>query len=58
MARRRRFHVGLVLSGVVVVLAGFTVAIVEVLHYPKASIWFVIAATVLAVALIRWLTHR
>jgi hypothetical protein len=46
------------LSGVVVILAGFAVAIVEVLHYPKGSIWFVVAATVLAVAAIRSITHR
>jgi hypothetical protein len=58
MARRRRSHVGLALSGVVVILAGFAVAIVEVLHYPKGSIWFVVAATVLAVAILRSMKHR
>ena len=55
--RRRRSHVGLVLAGVVVIAAGFAVAIVEALRLPKGSIWVVVAATVLLIALIRFTTR-
>jgi len=55
---RRRSHVGLVLSGAVVILAGFAIAIVEALHFPKGSIWFVVAATVVIVGAIRLLTRQ
>jgi hypothetical protein len=58
MPRRRRSHLGLILAGAVVIAAGFAIAIVEVLHLPKGSIWFVVAATVLVVAAIRSLTRR
>lgn len=56
--RRRRSHLGLVLAGGVVVVAGFTIALVEVLKLPKGSIWLVVAATIVLVALIRWVTRR
>jgi hypothetical protein len=55
---RRRSHLGLVLAGIVVILAGFAVAVVEVLRFPKGSIWVVVAVTVLLVAAIRALTKR
>jgi hypothetical protein len=58
MPRRRRSHFGLVLAGAVVIAAGFAIAIVEVLHLPKGSIWFVVAAAVVLVVLIRSITHR
>jgi len=57
MARRRRSHLGLALNGAVVILAGFAIALVEVLKYPKGSIWVVVAVTVVLVALIRLLTR-
>jgi hypothetical protein len=58
MTRRHRSHRGLVLAGVVVVLAGFAVALVEAYRLPKGSIWVVVGGTVVLVAVIRWLTRR
>ena len=58
MPRRRRSNVGLMLSGGVVIAAGFAVAIVEALHFPKASIWVVVSATILIVAAIRYFSRR
>jgi hypothetical protein len=55
---RRKSHLGLILAGAVVVVAGFAIAVVEVLHFPKGSIWAVVAVTVVLVALIRSLTPR
>jgi hypothetical protein len=56
-SRHRRSHVGLALAGAVVIAAGFAIAIVEALHYPKGSIWFVVAATFVVVGLIRFFTR-
>jgi hypothetical protein len=56
--RRRRAHAGLVLAGVVVILAGFAIALVEALELPKGSIWVVVGGTIVIVAGIRWLTRR
>jgi hypothetical protein len=53
---RRRSHRGLVLAGIVVILAGFAVALTEALHFPKGSIWVVVAVTVAIVAVIRRFT--
>jgi hypothetical protein len=52
-ASRRRSHRGLVLAGVVIVVAGFAVAVVEALRLPKGSIWVVVACAAVLVALIR-----
>ena len=56
--RSRKSHVGLLLSGAVVIAAGLAVALVEVLRFPKGSIWAVVGVTVILVALIRSLTKR
>ena len=56
--RPRRSHVALALSGAVVILAGFGIAIVEALKFPKASIWVLVGLTIAIVALIRWLDRR
>ncbi len=58
MPRRRRSKVGLVLSGVVVIAAGFAIAVVEALKLPKGAIWIVVGATIVLVAVIRGLTRR
>ena len=58
MTRRRRSHSGLVLAGVVVILAGFAIALVEAYKLPKGSIWVVVGGAVILVAAIRWLTRR
>ncbi len=47
---------GLVLAGAVVTIAGFGVAVVEVLHFPRGSIWVVVAIAAAVVAAIRVLT--
>jgi hypothetical protein len=57
-AARRRSHRGLVLAAVVIVMAGFAVAIVEALRLPKGSIWIVVAVAAVLVGIIRTLTSR
>jgi hypothetical protein len=49
---------GLILAGVVVIVAGFGIAIVEALRLPKASIWVVVGATIVLVAAIRLLSRN
>jgi hypothetical protein len=44
-------------AGAVVIAAGFGVAVVEVLKFPKGSIWVVVAAALLLVLLIRRATR-
>ncbi len=39
------------------IAAGFGVAIVELLHFPKGTIWVLVAAAGLSVAAIRRLTR-
>ena len=55
-AARRRSHRGLVLAAIVIVAAGFAVAIVEAMRMPKGSIWIVVVVAALLVAMIRALT--
>ena len=57
MPRRHRANVGLILSGVVVMAAGFGIAIVEALKLPKFSIWVVVVTTIVLVAAIRTFTR-
>jgi hypothetical protein len=57
MARRRR-HLSFVLCGAVVIAAGFGIAVVEALRFPKGSIWALVATTIVLIALIRWLDRR
>ena len=56
--RRRRSQTGLVLAGAVVVVGGVTVGVVELLHFPKGSVWGVVAATIALVVLIMKLSGR
>lgn len=55
---RRRSHVGLVLSGAVVIAAGFAIALVEAFKLPKGSIWLVVGTAVLVVLAIRLFIRR
>ena len=55
--RRRRSQLGPLLSGAVVILAGFGIALVEAYQAPKASIWVVVVSAVLLIAVIRLLTR-
>lgn len=57
MPPRRTSHLGLVLAGGVVILAGFGIAIVEALQLPKGSIWAVVGAALVLVIVIRSMTR-
>ena len=57
MTRRRRSHVGLVINGAVVVAAGFGIALVEAYRLPKGSLWIVVGAAVVTIAMVRFLTR-
>ena len=54
---RRRSHWGTVVAGAVVVVAGFGIAVVEALKFPKGSIWLVVVATLLLLLVIRRATR-
>jgi hypothetical protein len=56
--RPRRLRWAPLVAGGVVVAAGFGIALVEALHFPKGSIWVVVGAAVLLVLLLRVLTAR
>ena len=56
--RQRRSQTGLVLAGAVVVAGGVAVGVVELLRFPKGSVWVVVAATVALVVLIMKLSGR
>jgi hypothetical protein len=47
-----------VVAGGVVVLGGVAVGITELLHFPKGSVWVVVAATVALVTLVMKLSGR
>src|SRR5438094_6073934 len=53
----RRARSGLILAGGVVIAAGFAVGIVELMHFPKGTIWIVVAAAAAIVAAIRAATR-
>ena len=56
--RRRRSQSGLVLAGGVVIIAGVTVGLVELFHFPKGSVWVVVALTIAVVFAIMKLSGR
>ena len=51
----KRSQLGLLLAGGVVIAAGFAVALVELFHFPKGTIWIVVVAAGALVAAIRGL---
>ena len=53
----KRSQTGLILAGGVVIAAGFAVALVELLGFPKGTIWVVVAVAVTLVAVIRAATR-
>lgn len=55
---RRPSQVGLILAAAVIVLAGFGIALVEMYRWPKGSIWGVVGAAILLVAIIRTVSAR
>ena len=56
--RQRRSQTGLVLAGAVVVAGGVAVGLIELLRFPKGSVWVVAAATIALVVLIMKLSGR
>jgi hypothetical protein len=48
----------LILAAAVIVMAGVGIALVEMYRWPKGSIWAVIAAAVVLVAIIRVVSRR
>ena len=56
--RRRRSQTGLVLAGGVVIAAGVAIGLVELFHFPKGSVWVVVALTIAAVFAIMKLSGR
>lgn len=54
---RKRSRLGLALAGAVVIAAGFGVALVELGHFPKGTIWLVVVAAGALMAAIRGLTR-
>jgi hypothetical protein len=58
MPRSRRSHTGMVLNGAVVIGTGFAIALVEAYRFPKGSIWVVVGAAVVLIAIIRFVTTR
>ncbi len=53
----KRSRTGTVLSAAVVIAAGFTVAVVEMLRLPNGTIWLVVAAAVAILAVNRAATR-
>ena len=56
--RRRRSQTGLVIAGGVVIAGGLAIGLAELLHYPKGSVWVVVAVTAVLVFLIMKLSGR
>ncbi|MGH6689620.1 MAG: hypothetical protein ACREF4_02925 [Gammaproteobacteria bacterium] len=56
--RRRRSQWGLVLAGGVVIAGGIAIGLVELLGYPKGSVWVVVAAVIALVVTIMKLSGR
>ena len=48
----------MIVNGVVVIATGFAIALVEAYRLPKGSIWVVVGAAVVVIAIIRMVTTR
>jgi uncharacterized membrane protein YgaE (UPF0421/DUF939 family) len=56
--RRRRSQTGLVLAGGIVIAGGIAVGIVELLGFPKGSVWVVVTVTIALVVAAMKLSGR
>ena len=56
--RRRRSQTGLVLAGGVVIMAGVAVGLAELFHFPKWTVWVIVAMTIAVVFAIMKLSGR
>jgi hypothetical protein len=54
----RRSTLPSVIGGLIVIVAGIAVGVVEALRWPKGSIWFVVGGAVLTLLALRLLTRR
>ena len=56
--KRRRSQTGLVIAGAVVIAAGVAIGLAELFHYPKGSVWVIVAVTAALVFAIMKLSGR
>jgi uncharacterized membrane protein YgaE (UPF0421/DUF939 family) len=56
--RRRRSQLGLVLAGGIVIAGGVAVGMIELLGFPKGSVWVVVAVTLALVVAVMKLSGR
>ena len=56
--RRRRSQIGLVLVGGIVIAGGIAVGMVELLGFPKGSVWVVVTVTIALVVAVMKLSGR
>ena len=56
--KRRRSQLGLVLAGGIVIAGGVAVGMVELLGFPKGSVWVVVAVTIVLVVAVMKLSGR
>jgi len=56
--RRRRSQIGLVLAGGIVIAGGIAVGMVELLGFPKGSVWLVVIVTIALVVAVMKLSGR
>ena len=56
--KRRRSQIGLVLAGGLVIAGGVAVGVVELLGFPKGSVWLVVAVTIGLIVAIMKLSGR
>ena len=56
--RRRRSQLGLVLAGGVVIAGGIAIGVVELLGFPKGSVWVVVAVAIGLIVAIMKLSGR
>ena len=54
----RRSAVPSVIGGLIVIVAGVLIGVVEALRWPKGSIWFVVVGAVMSLLALRWITGR
>jgi len=54
----RRSAIPSVIGGLIVVVAGVAIGVVEALRWPKGSVWIVVGAAALSLLVLRRFTRR
>lgn len=54
----RRSAIPSIIGGLIVIVAGVLVGVVEALRWPKGSLWFVVGGAVLSLLVLRGLSRR